>query len=65
MEGIISCFDGLKDFRRLDPEAFRACFVTFVRRFAEVAKGMVAVEGKTLRHITRSIRPAGFRRCIW
>lgn len=37
-------------FRRLDPEAFRACFVTFMRRFAEVAKGMVAVEGKTLRH---------------
>jgi DDE_Tnp_1-associated len=36
-------------FRRLDPEAFRANFVTFMRRFAEVAKGMVAVEGKTLR----------------
>jgi DDE_Tnp_1-associated len=37
-------------FRRLDPEAFRACFVTFMRRFAEVAKGVVAVDGKTLRH---------------
>jgi hypothetical protein len=36
-------------FRRLDPEAFRANFVTFMRRFAEVAKSMVAVEGKTLR----------------
>ena len=37
-------------FRRLDPEAFRACFVTFMRRFAETAKGIIAVDGKTLRH---------------
>ena len=37
-------------FRRLDPEPFRACFTTFMRRFAETCGGVVAVDGKTLRH---------------
>ncbi len=36
-------------FRLLDPEPFRACFVAFMRRFAESCQGVVAVDGKTLR----------------
>lgn len=36
-------------FRLLDPEPFRACFIAFMRRFAEACQGVVAVDGKTLR----------------
>jgi hypothetical protein len=36
-------------FRRLDPEQFRACFATFVQRFAQTCQGVVAIDGKTLR----------------
>ena len=36
-------------FRRLDPEQFRACFATFMQRFARSCQGVVAVDGKTLR----------------
>lgn len=37
-------------FRLLDPARFRACFVAFMRRFAETCQGVVAIDGKTLRH---------------
>ena len=37
-------------FRLLDPEQFRACFITFMARFAEAAQGVIAIDGKTLRH---------------
>jgi predicted transposase YbfD/YdcC len=36
-------------FRLLDPIQFHACFVAFMRRFAEGCQGVVAVDGKTLR----------------
>jgi predicted transposase YbfD/YdcC len=36
-------------FRLLDPAQFQACFVTFMRRFAEGCQGVVALDGKTLR----------------
>jgi predicted transposase YbfD/YdcC len=36
-------------FRLLDPAQFHACFLRFMRRFAEAARGVVAVDGKTLR----------------
>jgi|BarGraNGADG00212_1021973.scaffolds.fasta_scaffold44026_1 predicted transposase YbfD/YdcC len=36
-------------FRQLDPESFRACFQTFMARFAEACHGVVAVDGKSLR----------------
>jgi hypothetical protein len=36
-------------FRLLDPEPFRACFVTFMQRFAETCRGVVAIDGKTIR----------------
>jgi hypothetical protein len=46
-------------FRLLDPEQFRACFITFMTRFAEAAQGVIAIDGKTLRHSfdTGSPRP--------
>ncbi len=37
-------------FRLLDPVAFHGCFLQFMRRFAEAAQGVVAIDGKTLRH---------------
>ena len=37
-------------FRLLDPVAFHACFLGFMRRFAETTQGVVAIDGKTLRH---------------
>jgi predicted transposase YbfD/YdcC len=37
-------------FRLLDPVAFHACFQRFMHRFAETAQGVVAIDGKTLRH---------------
>ena len=37
-------------FRLLDPMAFHACFLGFMRRFAETTQGVVAIDGKTLRH---------------
>ena len=37
-------------FRLLDPEKFQACFLTFMTKFAEVCKGVVSVDGKTLCH---------------
>jgi predicted transposase YbfD/YdcC len=37
-------------FRFVDPEQFRACFITFMTRFAEAAQGVIAIDGKTLRH---------------
>ena len=36
-------------FRLLDPKAFETCFTRFLRRFAETLRGVVAVDGKTLR----------------
>jgi predicted transposase YbfD/YdcC len=36
-------------FRLLDPAQFQACFLAFMRRFAEGCRGVVAVDGKTLR----------------
>ena len=33
----------------LDPAAFEACFVRFMRRFADGLQGVVAIDGKTLR----------------
>lgn len=37
-------------FRYLDPEQFRACFIGFMARFAEATRGVIAIDGKTLRH---------------
>ena len=37
-------------FRLLDPAAFHACFLRFMRRFAEKTQGVMAIDGKTLRH---------------
>jgi predicted transposase YbfD/YdcC len=36
-------------FRLLDPEQFHACFLAFMRHFAEGWPGVVALDGKTLR----------------
>ncbi len=38
-------------FRLLDPDPFRRCFLSFMRRFAEAGReeGVVALDGKTLR----------------
>jgi predicted transposase YbfD/YdcC len=36
-------------FRLLDPAPFEACFTRFMRRFAESLRGVVAIDGKTLR----------------
>jgi len=36
-------------FRLLDPEQFHACFLVFMRHFAEGWPGVVALDGKTLR----------------
>jgi predicted transposase YbfD/YdcC len=36
-------------FRLLDPTRFHACFLAFMRRFAETLQGVVALDGKTLR----------------
>src|SRR4051794_30838889 len=36
-------------FRLLDPKAFETCFTRFMQRFAESLRGVVAVDGKTLR----------------
>jgi len=37
-------------FRHLDPVKFHSCFLRFMQRFAETTKGVVAIDGKTLRH---------------
>ncbi len=37
-------------FRLLDPVKFHACFLGFMQRFAETTEGVVAIDGKTLRH---------------
>ncbi len=37
-------------FRLLDPKRFHAAFQTFMQRFAETIQGVVAIDGKTLRH---------------
>ncbi len=36
-------------FRLLDPTAFETCFVRFMQRFSESLRGVVAIDGKTLR----------------
>jgi hypothetical protein len=36
-------------FRLLDPKAFETCFTRFMQRFAESLRGVVAIDGKTLR----------------
>jgi hypothetical protein len=36
-------------FRLLDPEPFRACFQSFMARFAELTQGVIAIDGKVLR----------------
>ena len=38
-----------KLFRRLDPEAFHRCFTAFMEDFAEAARDVIAIDGKTLR----------------
>lgn len=43
-------------FRLLDPDQFRACFQTFMDRFAKACKGVIAIDGKVLR---RSFDKAG------
>ena len=43
-------------FRELDPDAFRACFQTFVTRLAEACQGVIAIDGKSMR---RSFDKAG------
>ncbi len=43
-------------FQLLDPDQFRACFQTFMDRFALVHKGVIAIDGKVLR---RSFDKAG------
>ncbi len=35
--------------RLLDPAPFRRCFLAFMRRFAKTGRGVVALDGKTLR----------------
>ncbi len=37
-------------FRLLDPVKFHGCFLRFMQRFAESPRGVVAIDGKTLRH---------------
>ena len=37
-------------FRLLDPVKFHAFFLGFMQRFAETTEGVVAIDGKTLRH---------------
>lgn len=50
-------------FRLLDPAQFHACFLAFMRRFAEGCQGVVALDGKTLR---RSFdRAAGLSPLHW
>src|SRR3954466_11700365 len=48
-------------FRLLDPEPFRACFQSFMARFAELTQGVIAIDGKA----GPSIPPAARRRCTW
>ena len=36
-------------FRLLDPNAFRACFQTFVTRLAKACEGVIAIDGKSMR----------------
>src|SRR5829696_7981210 len=43
-------------FRLLDPKAFETCFTRFMQRFAESLRGVVAVDGKTLRRACCSVR---------
>src|SRR4051812_24450042 len=50
-------------FRLLDPKAFETCFTRFMQRFAESLRGVVAVDGKTLRRSFDRVRAR--RRCIW
>jgi hypothetical protein len=37
-------------FRLLDPAQFQVCFTAFMQRFAATCRGVVAIDGKTLRH---------------
>jgi hypothetical protein len=37
-------------FRLLDPAAFEVCFARYVAARAERVQGVVAVDGKTMRH---------------
>lgn len=37
-------------FRRLDPVQFHACFLCFMEDFATAARGVIAINGKALRH---------------
>jgi hypothetical protein len=48
-------------FRRLDPAPFQACFVRFMERFAATLKGVLAIDGKTLRRSFDAtfVRPGG------
>lgn len=36
-------------FRRLDPKPFHACFLRFMRRFAEGLEEVIAIDGKAMR----------------
>jgi len=36
-------------FELLDPDQFRACSQTFMERFAQTHKGVIAIDGKVLR----------------
>jgi predicted transposase YbfD/YdcC len=37
-------------FRLLDPVKFHACFLRFMQQFGQTTQGVVAIDGKTLRH---------------
>ena len=37
-------------FQRIDPKQFQACFMIFMKHFAEACKGVIAIDGKVLRH---------------
>jgi len=50
-------------FRLLDPAQFHACFLRFMEDFAEATRGVIAIDGKTLR---RSFdRAPKNPRCTW
>ena len=50
-------------FRLLDPEEFHTWFLGFMRQFAQGCRGVVALDGKTLRRPTTGRK--ALRRCIW
>ncbi|MBF0176971.1 MAG: ISAs1 family transposase [Magnetococcales bacterium] len=37
-------------FRLIDPKQFQACFIKFMAHFSEICRGVIAIDGKALRH---------------